>query len=115
MGYAAIGEGSQRLSKIDFKFSSMTSAATDVRSSPQSGYSPADYASDLEAILDELAWDAIHLVGHSMGGRVQFHFAAENPQRVTRLVIEDIGPSMQESGASLVLRMLERCSRPVSE
>jgi esterase len=79
---------------------------------PATGYRTEDYAGDLEKIIDELGWDKVNLVGHSMGGRVAFHFAAHNPQRVTHLVIEDIGPSMHPTGASLVLRMLDATPVP---
>jgi esterase len=79
---------------------------------PDSGYAPEDYAADLKDILIELGWDKINLVGHSMGGRVAYHFAHIYPERVTRLVIEDIGPSMHPTGASLVLRMLDAVPVP---
>jgi esterase len=79
---------------------------------PASGYTPEEYASDLKEILMELGWERITLVGHSMGGRVAFHFAHLHPQAVTRLVIEDIGPSMHPTGASLVLRMLDAVPVP---
>ena len=79
---------------------------------PATGYRAEDYAGDLEKIIDELGWKKVNLVGHSMGGRIAFHFAAHNPQRVTHLVIEDIGPSMHPTGASLVLRMLDATPVP---
>jgi esterase len=59
---------------------------------PESGYAPENYADDLARILDELGWDKIHLVGHSMGGRNALNFAARFPQRVISLVLEDISP-----------------------
>jgi pimeloyl-ACP methyl ester carboxylesterase len=52
-----------------------------------------DYAGDLKGILDELGWQKIHLVGHSMGGRNAFHFAGLYPERVQKLVVEDISPA----------------------
>ena len=76
------------------------------------GYAPEDYAGDLTAILEDLGWDEINLVGHSMGGRVAYHFAARHPERVTRLVIEDIGPSMHPTASSLVLRLLDAIPVP---
>lgn len=79
---------------------------------PESGYAPEDYAQDLEAILEELGWEKVHLVGHSMGGRVALTFAANRPSRVTRLVIEDIGPEMQPAASSLVIRMLDTVPVP---
>jgi esterase len=59
---------------------------------PASGYEPEDYAQDLVQILDELNWEKVHLVGHSMGGRNAQNFTAQFPHRVEKLVIEDIGP-----------------------
>lgn len=79
---------------------------------PESGYSPEDYAMDLKEILDELQWEQVHLVGHSMGGRVAYHFAAHHSEQVTRLVIEDIGPSLEEARSSLVLRLLNAIPVP---
>jgi len=75
-------------------------------------YLPRDYAQDLVEILNELGWQEINLVGHSMGGRVALQFASHFPQRVSRLVIEDIGPTMQPLGASLILRLLDAVPVP---
>lgn len=58
---------------------------------PSSGYAPEDYANDLKAILDELGWKKIILIGHSMGGRNVLNFASRFPEYVSQLVIEDIG------------------------
>src|SRR4051812_15656878 len=59
---------------------------------PISGYTPADFAGDLKNIIDELGWEKIHLVGHSMGGRNALEFAQLFPRRIDHLVIEDITP-----------------------
>jgi Predicted hydrolases or acyltransferases (alpha/beta hydrolase superfamily) len=67
---------------------------------PQDGYAPEDYADDLKLILDELGWEKIILVGHSMGGRNVLNFASRFPDYVEKLVIEDIGPEAME-GAHL--------------
>ena len=64
---------------------------------PKEGYSPRDYADDLHKILNELGWDKINLVGHSMGGKNAIVFAHTYPERVNRLVIEDISPSIRLS------------------
>lgn len=34
----------------------------------------------------------IHLIGHSMGGKVAMNFAVNHPDRVDKLIIADIGP-----------------------
>lgn len=80
---------------------------------PSLGYGAEDYADDLDNILTELAWPKIDaLIGHSMGGRVAMHFAATRPEKVARLVIEDIGPAMYPARASLVMRMLDAVPVP---
>lgn len=63
---------------------------------PDHGYAPDDYADDLKKILDELGWEKITLVGHSMGGRNGLNFCVRYPERVTRFVLEDIGPEASE-------------------
>ncbi len=59
---------------------------------PMTGYASEDYADDLYLITEELGWDKFILVGHSMGGRNALMFAHKFPQKVERLVLEDIGP-----------------------
>jgi esterase len=79
---------------------------------PERGYSPEDYSSDLKRIIDELGWDKINLVGHSMGGRNSLVFAALYPTRVNKLVIGDIGPSMNEAGSAFILKLLNTIPGP---
>jgi esterase len=79
---------------------------------PEHGYAPEDYANDLLKIIDELGWQKIHLVGHSMGGRNALVFANLYPARVEKLVIGDIGPSMNEAGSSFILNMLNTIPVP---
>ena len=59
---------------------------------PETGYAPQDYAQDLFYILQEIGWDKIVLVGHSMGGRNVLNFANRYPEKISHLIIEDIGP-----------------------
>ncbi len=79
---------------------------------PPSGYHPKDYAQDLKGIIDELGWEKVTLVGHSMGGRNALQFATDYPDRVQRLVIEDIGPALNAAGSSTVLRILDTVPVP---
>lgn len=76
------------------------------------GYSPADYANDLFLILNELGWDRVNLVGHSMGGRNAIVFAAQHPDRVEKLVIEDIGLDGSEENISKMENILGRVPTP---
>lgn len=62
-------------------------------------YSREGYLADLLALLDELAIDRCPMLGHSLGGVNVYHFAARYPERVTGMIIEDIGVVLQEDGA----------------
>ena len=59
---------------------------------PATGYRPEDYAEDLYLITQELNWQQFILVGHSMGARNALAFASRFPEKVQRLILEDIGP-----------------------
>ncbi|MYT71933.1 MULTISPECIES: alpha/beta hydrolase [unclassified Streptomyces] len=45
---------------------------------------------DVRAFLDALGLDRVRIVAHSMGGVVAHLLAAAEPERVTRLVLEDV-------------------------
>ncbi len=54
-------------------------------------YAVALLADDVEALLDTLPAGPVDLVGHSLGGLVACRVAAARPDRVRRLVLEDVG------------------------
>lgn len=56
---------------------------------PASGYTSADHAADLFGLMDELGVSRATLVGHSFGGVIAAHAAAERPERVGALVLSD--------------------------
>lgn len=82
---------------------------------PESGYRSEDYAHDLYQILDELKWDQIELVGHSMGGRNALVFANLFPQKIRHLVIEDIGPDGNPDSILYYQKMLESVPTPFQD
>jgi 3-oxoadipate enol-lactonase len=56
---------------------------------------PGDYSvelmeADVLAFLDALQLDRVDLIGHSMGGLVGYLLAGDHPERVGRLILEDI-------------------------
>lgn len=79
---------------------------------PQTGYAPENYAQDLKQALDELGWQSIILVGHSMGARNAIQFAYEYPERVQKLVIEDMGPEINPELNGTIERILEKVPTP---
>ena len=82
---------------------------------PPEGYRPEDYADDLKAILDELGWKRVVLVGHSMGGRNAINFAARWPERVETLVVEDIGPESAPGGEKSYRDLLGSVPAPFAD
>jgi pimeloyl-ACP methyl ester carboxylesterase len=79
---------------------------------PLEGYSPADFAEDLKMLIDELHWQKIDLVGHSMGGRNALEFANRFPDRLGKLVIEDIGPGTAKETQAIIERLINLVPTP---
>jgi len=75
--------------------------AVDVRGHGESAWSPtgayqySDQVADLSGCVDQLAEGPFALVETSMGGIIGMAYAAEHPERLRRLVINDIGPDAE--------------------
>lgn len=115
MGFAANWRRIARAFADDFQILTYDQRGHGRSFQPAIGYGPEDYAHDLVKILDELGWERITLVGHSMGGRVAVHFAVQNPERVTQLVIEDIGPSLSPASSDFIVRLLDSVPVPFQD
>mgnify|MGYP005993606459 CR=1 FL=1 len=50
----------------------------------------AEMASDLLELCDALHLDTIHLLGHSLGGKVAMQFATQYPDRTNKLIVVDM-------------------------
>lgn len=61
-------------------------------------YSCAAQVADLEGLLEVLAVPRCALVGHSMGGLNALRFAGTRPERVTALVLVDVGSETRKTG-----------------
>jgi pimeloyl-ACP methyl ester carboxylesterase len=89
--------------------------APDVRGHGESAWSPdgayqyRDQAADLAAITDQLGLERVSLIGTSMGGIIAMTYAGAHPERLARLVINDIGPDA-ETGSQRITQMVG--SRP---
>ncbi len=63
------------------------------KAKPVSGdFRPEDFSNDLLGVVDELGWDKFSLVGHSLGARTAFYFASHYPERLEKVIFEDMGP-----------------------
>ena len=76
--------------------------------SPEGAYLVEDYAKDLAAFVEQLNLRNVVLLGNSTGGRVVQVYAGMHPERVAKLVVEDVGPERTNEIAS---GLLEESSR----
>jgi 3-oxoadipate enol-lactonase len=85
--------------------------APDLRGHGHSDW-PGDYSvelmeADVLGFLDALKLDRVELIGHSMGGLVAYLLAGDHPERVRRLILEDV--------AALLPRKRSAPERPEGE
>jgi pimeloyl-ACP methyl ester carboxylesterase len=72
--------------------------ALDMRGHGESGWSPEaaylveDHVKDLSGLIQQLGLTRVTLWGNSTGGRVVQVYAGLNPDRVERVISEDVGP-----------------------
>jgi esterase len=87
------------------------SVVPDVRGHGESAWSPtgayqySDQVGDLEGIVDQLGLEQFALIGTSMGGIIAMAYAGAHPERLVRLVINDIGPDV-EVGSQRITQMV---------
>ncbi|MPZ35526.1 MAG: alpha/beta fold hydrolase [Rhodospirillales bacterium] len=62
------------------------------------GPDPADYASDLAALIDHLKFPDVRLVGQSMGGWTVLEYAIAHPARVKALVLSSTSGTLDRRG-----------------
>lgn len=82
---------------------------------PANGYSPTDYARDLAGLLDLLGWGKVHVVGHSMGGRVALRFASLYPERTASLTMEDSGADARPERVNWICNLLASIPTPFAD
>jgi pimeloyl-ACP methyl ester carboxylesterase len=82
--------------------------ALDVRGRGDSAWGlPADYnttvyTSDLAGLIETLGFARVALLGTSMGGTIAMLYAGGYPERVERLVLNDIGPEVDPDGVARI-------------
>jgi esterase len=76
--------------------------------SPEAAYLVQDYVSDLEGLVDQLGLRKVTLLGNSTGGRVAQVYAGLHPDRIDKLVVEDVGPERPQNIADAFARRVEQ-------
>ncbi len=69
---------------------------------PPTEYLNQNYVTDLARMLEGMGIERASLVGTSMGGIISMMYAGGWPERVERLVINDIGPEIDPKGAARI-------------
>jgi pimeloyl-ACP methyl ester carboxylesterase len=69
---------------------------------PPTEYLNQNYVTDLAKMLEELGISRASLIGTSMGGIISMMYAGGWPERVERLVINDIGPEIDPAGMARI-------------
>ena len=71
---------------------------------PDGDYTTSAYVADLAAFSEILDLASFVLVGHSMGGRNSIAFTARYPEKANKLVLVDIGPTIDPKGAERMVQ-----------
>jgi esterase len=69
---------------------------------PPTEYLPQNYVTDLARMLEALGAARVSLIGTSMGGIISMTYAGGWPERVERLVVNDIGPEVDQAGLTRI-------------
>lgn len=78
---------------------------------PATGYTMADHAADVLALLDALGLDRVVLGGHSFGALLAAYVAAHHPARVERLVMIDAAIRLHPRVREMVAPSVDRLRR----
>ncbi len=62
---------------------------------PEIGYSIPIHASDLAELINELSLDRPVIAGHSLGALIALYFAANYPEKLSKLILIDAGAATQ--------------------
>lgn len=75
--------------------------------SPEGAYLVEDMVKDVEGLVAQLDLRNIVLLGNSTGGRVAQVYAGLHPDRVARLIVEDVGPERPANIADSFARQVQ--------
>jgi pimeloyl-ACP methyl ester carboxylesterase len=78
---------------------------------PATGYTMADHAGDVLALLDALGLERVILAGHSFGGYVAIYLASRFPERFEKLIVIDAAITLNPRVNELLKPSLDRLTR----
>jgi N-formylmaleamate deformylase len=73
---------------------------------PAAGYDYEDFAADLAAFIQEMGLGTVTIMGHSMGALTAIVTAAQHPQLVSKLILEDPPLMSDQAAAELAERFM---------
>ena len=89
--------GEWRVIAVNFRGRGGSAAAKDPMS-----YVPTTYVRDVETLLSELAVDRYVAFGTSLGGIVTMLLAANAPEKLAGVLLNDVGPEIEAAGLSRI-------------
>jgi pimeloyl-ACP methyl ester carboxylesterase len=89
----------------DYHVIAMTLRGHGVHGDAQARYAAEDHARDLHSLIEQLKSEDVVLNGNSMGGRVVQVYAGQHPERVWKMIVDDVGPSGRSRSPTLTSRI----------
>ncbi len=80
---------------------------------PAMGYSVPIHAADLARLIDALGLDRPVIVGHSLGAMIALYFAANYPEKLSKLVLIDAGGPLPKEQPDWLKASIERLGSPI--
>ncbi len=78
-------------------------------------YHPGTYVADAFALLDREGLDRVVLLGTSMGGIMSMMMGAARPDRVAGIILNDIGPKVEEEGVRRIAGYVGARTEPFAD
>ncbi|MBH77171.1 MAG: hypothetical protein CL897_02940 [Dehalococcoidia bacterium] len=67
-------------------------------------YTREAFVDDVEAVRESLGFETVVLMGHSMGGLNAVEYTVQHPERVSALILVDVGPEAAKEGVDNIMR-----------
>ena len=67
-------------------------------------YTREAFVADVEAVREGLGFEQVILMGHSMGGLNAVEYTFQHPERVSALILVDVGPEAAKEGVDNIMR-----------